>query len=333
MAPRVRRLVEGCIGGPPLRSVDRLLEIGPKMTKRRLQHYVPQFYLRGFVDPNCPDRYEPFVWVYERGRAAPYRRAPKNIAAESHFYSVREGDNKNIEVEERLSILESETAPLWNQLENPTLTLTNTDRRVISEFIACMSNRVPAVRGWTNSVVNDVSKMMLKMLATHYDDLSESQREEIGLSQAALEQAANDGDVRFEASQVVHIRNMLYVIPRLAPIIQEMRWAFLHAAPERIFFTSDRPVVLVNPQVPPGVGGAGFGVKGVEVTLPVSANTCLFLTWDGPVGHVDVREDVIRNVNLRTGRLAHQQAFASTRLRWLSELLSDDEGDEVTPAD
>ena len=239
------------------------------MTQRSHQHYIPQFYLRGFVDPCCPGNYEPSVWVYDRGCATPKRRAPKNIAAELHFYSVSsENGKKDTKVEEMLSLLESNTAPLWGELEDPAQTLSSKAQSIIAEFVACMSSRVPAARTWLNTAVNETSKMILRVLAAHYDDLSENQRQEIGLSQEDMIQVVNDDDLRFESSQSMHVQTMLYVVPRLKPIIQKMKWAFLHSPPQHAFITSDRPVTLVNPRIPLQMGGAGFGVRGVERAGP-----------------------------------------------------------------
>lgn len=303
------------------------------MTERSHQHYIPQFYLRGFVDPCCPKRHEPFVWVYNRGCATPRRRAPKNIAAESHFYSVgRENGKKDTKVEEMLSLLESNTAPLWGELDNPARTLSSNEQSIIAEFVACMSNRVPATRARMNTAVNETSKMMLRVLAAHYDDLSESQRQETGLSREDLIQAVNDDSLRFESSQSMHVQTMLYVVPRLTPIIRQMKWAFLHSPPQHAFITSDQPVTLVNPQIPPQMGGSGFGVRGIEVTLPVSIRVCMLLTWEGPVGHVDIDQNKVSQINRQTASLAHQRAFASAQLSWLGDLFAKNEGDQLRGA-
>lgn len=70
------------------------------------QHYIPQSYLRGFVDPNTPPNEEPYLWVCERECGNPFRRSPKNLAQESYYYSFRdESGELQHEVEKALSAL------------------------------------------------------------------------------------------------------------------------------------------------------------------------------------------------------------------------------------
>ena len=51
------------------------------------QHYIPQFYLREFTDPETPNGYEPYVWVYEHESKRWKKKSPKNIASKLDFYS------------------------------------------------------------------------------------------------------------------------------------------------------------------------------------------------------------------------------------------------------
>lgn len=52
------------------------------------QHYIPQFYLRGFTDPDTPEGYEPCVWVYPLSKRTWRKRGPGNVAAEAEYYTI-----------------------------------------------------------------------------------------------------------------------------------------------------------------------------------------------------------------------------------------------------
>src|SRR5258708_1777763 len=43
-------------------------------------HYVSQFHLKGFTDPNVPKPQEPWLWVGDCATRSIQRRAPKNLA-------------------------------------------------------------------------------------------------------------------------------------------------------------------------------------------------------------------------------------------------------------
>jgi Protein of unknown function (DUF4238) len=42
-------------------------------------HFVPQFYLRGFCDPEVSEGQEPWIWVADFQEQRIERRAPKNV--------------------------------------------------------------------------------------------------------------------------------------------------------------------------------------------------------------------------------------------------------------
>ena len=55
------------------------------------QHWVDRAYLEVWCDPNCPEEWEPFVWVFDATTRKGRRRAPKNIFKEPHMYTMPEG--------------------------------------------------------------------------------------------------------------------------------------------------------------------------------------------------------------------------------------------------
>ncbi len=59
-----------------------------RIAEKRRHHYIPQFYLRGFVDPATPPPQTPYLWVWYKHAAAVDRRAPKNLAWEIGYYAI-----------------------------------------------------------------------------------------------------------------------------------------------------------------------------------------------------------------------------------------------------
>jgi hypothetical protein len=54
-----------------------------RKTKKRRHHYLPEFYLKGFVDSNR----EPYLWIYEKGNMEIRNASPKDAAVLSDYYS------------------------------------------------------------------------------------------------------------------------------------------------------------------------------------------------------------------------------------------------------
>lgn len=295
------------------------------MARRSRQHYVPVFYLRGFVDQTCPTAQEPYLWLYEKGRGNPARRAPKNVAAQVHFYSVEtEEGGRDSTAEELLASIESCAAPIWRRLGDRDLCLTREERAAVGEFVACLATRTPSLRGAINQSIDRMARSVIEVTEAHYDELTDTQREEIGLSRAELRDACEPGRFRFEAGQGLQVGTMLSLVPPIARMMCDMKWAILHSPPDCLYVTSDAPVALANPTLPPSwPGGVGFAQPGVEVTLPVNARLALLFSWDGMDGHHDAQKGTVMEINLRTVKSAVKGVYAPARLQWLDALFAE----------
>jgi hypothetical protein len=62
------------------------------MSGKRLHHYIPQFYLRGFTDPSAAVGMTPWLWVRHKESSSVVRKAPKNLAAEIGYYTIETAD-------------------------------------------------------------------------------------------------------------------------------------------------------------------------------------------------------------------------------------------------
>jgi hypothetical protein len=292
------------------------------MSKKARQHYIPVFYLMGFVDEACPPGQEPYLWVYQKGRTAPFRRAPRNVAARLHFYSVVTAEhNQDLVAEELLSSIESRAARAWRRLSDGTLRLSKEARGDVATFVASLAVRTPRIRAAINAPMDGVARRVIELTLAHYDELTGAQRDAIELSRAQLQHACAPGMFRFEASRPLQVGAMLSVIPGIARMVYDMQWAVLHSSEEHPFVTCDSPVVLVNPCLPSSwPGGAWFSQPGVEITLPIEAHSAMLLTWEGAETHRDLPPRGTAEINLRTVRAAANQVYAPGELQWLDDL-------------
>lgn len=80
------------------------------MSDPKKQHYVPQCYLREFVDPHTPAGYEPYVWIFSKDGKSKEKRAPKNLFHETDLYTLNIEGDKHYAIERSLSALEGEYA-------------------------------------------------------------------------------------------------------------------------------------------------------------------------------------------------------------------------------
>jgi len=98
-----------CSGGLQLRMILTILvsavsqSLRISMSDAKKQHYVPQFYLREFLDPNTPLGQDPYVWVFAKDGKKKQRRAPKNILWKTELYTLDVEGAKRYELEQALS--------------------------------------------------------------------------------------------------------------------------------------------------------------------------------------------------------------------------------------
>ncbi len=53
------------------------------------QHYVPRSYLKAWLDPACPPKQTPYVWIFEKDQRTGRRKSPEKILRETDMYTIR----------------------------------------------------------------------------------------------------------------------------------------------------------------------------------------------------------------------------------------------------
>lgn len=283
---------------------------------KKAHHYIPEFYLRLFVDPV----HAPNLWRYERGQAEPKRLPPETIAVQSHYYAVPtpEGGKDQI-VEEMLSQLESAAAPVIKSLVNdPGRALSPDERGALAAFTASMLTRVPFFRGMIEDFTAEVVGKTARMVASdprRFEALMRRVEQETGRPvdipvEKVREFLLDRERYEIKTSPVASLETMVEVTPEFVPIIADMNWAVLTPPGGYVFVTSDTPVVLVNPALQGSPYGPGLLQESVEVTFPMAPKACLAATWTGPTGHVPLTRKSARQINLRTILAAQRYVFS-----------------------
>ena len=110
------------------------------------QHYLPRFYLQGFIDPDGPRGHTPFVWVYRKAERRWKKRSPKKLGRRTDMYSfASESRDRDDRVEKAIAANEGEMAQLLRNKIEKRAPLSIADRRIAVLFAALMLQRVPAL--------------------------------------------------------------------------------------------------------------------------------------------------------------------------------------------
>jgi hypothetical protein len=268
------------------------------------QHYLPQFYLKEFTDPETPEGQEPYLWIYEYEFKKWKKRAPKNVASKPDFYTlIEKGGKRRDEIEEALAIVEGKTASIYREKIRKRGSLTEEEKGFIASFVAFMITRVPSFHKTINSWVADVVKTMMSMYQDRpqaFERLKKQFEKEKGEKLPADLDAKSLDPSRYKikTSKGLILRTMIGPLLDVSIILYNMSWTFLHTSDEAAFITSDCPFSMWNPKAQAPWFGHGLAHKDIEVSLPFSKKICLLASWkERTRQHLDVPPHAVELVN------------------------------------
>lgn len=303
--------------------------------EHKSQHYVPRAYLAGFVDPETPDHHTPYLWVYEADKDAPYRKAPKNVAEESFYYSFQdERGELQHDMEEGLSNIEGAGIEVLRALvdgRNPN-DLTRQQRIDLAVFLGFMAGRVPARRDHIEAQVGEFADLVMRVAAsrreyfhrTFREAMAERDREWTEEEVEAHRQRVLAGDTaEFQGTPATSLGMMIEMAPVEGQYVLEFPWRVLETPEGEAFLTSDNPLVKVSTERLPGFLGqaTGWETPWMEATFPLGPSACLLISQHHPPGREVLSEDRVREVNYRTAAHAADEVYASGE-RPLEEVFS-----------
>jgi len=279
------------------------------MGKKRRHHYVPEFYLKGFIDPAD----KPYIWIYEKGNPKIKKATTKDIAIKKYYYSYRtpEGDKDSETVENFLAEIERKVAPIFKKIKHHK-TLSDEERWLFSAFLASMMTRVPAFRNSTEKAIGNLVKRIGPIIA-----YKESKK----IAERLL---SGDYTIEVEVSPIFSLAMIPLSVRDFAPIFYKMTWSFFQATKNCKFITSDNPLYFYDPtynrKSPYGVG---LIFKNIEVVFPISQELIFLGTWGRwQEGYTPIVLDkTIEEINRKTVIFALRFVYSSRKSENLNNLV------------
>ena len=222
--------------------------------KIKVEHYVPQFYLKYFVAQEKGNR----LYCFDKRTMRIFLVNIRNVACESSFYDSREDIHQG--VEKGLSKLETLfDSAMRNLLDTEDIDcLSSLDRLHISYFIAVQELRTSEFRTRLLAYFRGLREGIAKQLGT----LESSQQQE-------LERLCTE-----EGTKSMHL-SLLEDVPEFAEILFSMNWMLLINQTSIPYYTSDNPVNRYNPIDRRPRGNLGLLCKGIEIHFPISPKITL----------------------------------------------------------
>jgi len=226
-------------------------------------HYVPRFYLEGFVDPSLSQGDRPMhsVWLYRRNKR-PRHVSIRKVGGEPGFYRHEAGD-----FEPQLMRRESEWAVLLAKLLKDKR-LVGSDRLEFSRFIGAMGTRVPHFYDMTHAIASHLDEYIA--LRARDDKDAERIREQLTASNLLPPKLTKQWmltEILETGTDYMH------------HVYDQMNWLVVETGGDDDYVvTSDTPVSLTDPHGPEfTTTGMRFSVD-TEMTLPLDRKHVLFGT-------------------------------------------------------
>jgi uncharacterized protein DUF4238 len=270
------------------------------------QHWIPISYLSAWCDPNTPEGQTPYVWIFSKDGKTSQRKAPKNIFFESEMYTIYRSDgSRDLKLEQALNHLETCFAWIKRDKFSCKLVLSETEKFLLYHFVATMRARTVAQRDHQKKHWGEVLQMM-DSLAEQWLGSSKTPSKPISNSPKTT---ANKRSISHE--QVRELANQP-LQQTIAPMVRaqvtnymSMSMAIICTKTKPGFISSDAPLVWYDPcstkrSFP--YNSPGLIYDTIEVTLPISPQQLLFISWnDNLEGYIDIDDEIqIDRLNLRT---------------------------------
>ncbi len=274
---------------------------------KKKHHFVPQFYLRQFATLEPAEE----IWTYDMEAGVSRGTTVQNTAFEKYLYSVPLEDGTRLDdLEDVIANIESKAAPVLEKLTTGQK-VGDQERADFASFMAIMYVRTDVFRHQYAQIM--IGELQLKLYATAIHDgsfenfIEKYQRDKGSLSAEEIEtmrhEMLNPQGFTVSVDKASTLRALKFH-DRLVRIFYDMHWSLLKAKEPRYFITSDNPVIFEVPERyrHPFYGGGLLDDK-VELTFPLSPDTCLLATWqENPPARVVVNAKVVRSLNrLRAG--------------------------------
>jgi len=270
------------------------------------QHFIPQYYLKGFCNPLKPSG----IWVYEKGKERFFITSIKSTANEKLRWPE--------EVEKYLA----------NEIENPANSIldkirnhqqiTTDDKNVLSAYMVVMYQRV-------DEGLKRRKELAPKVVEETFDHLNKAilgLMNEYPSKSSNLEKSLKElQELKPKYQKEMPKELWFFGITPDTPlqvrfIMRDMTWIFLTTNKSHPFLTNDNPIFFFKDK--------GIGNPQSEITFPISSTIALWATWNQKAaeGYMPAKENVIKEINRRTASIATRWVYGSIEEEWVVSLVN-----------
>ncbi len=222
----------------------------------KLQHYVPQFYLRNFATKAKKGH---LICCFDKTTLKVFKPNIKNVAGQTKFYDFTDSSGVEVSIDESFSDIEAVTSrALQSLIENPRISTLLPHKKILAQFFAIQDSRTQVFRDAQNDLVKDINQRL-------------------GKDGFSLPIPTKDEEKEFQA------RFLIDTAADIANVLLGMKWILLMNKTNKPFWTSDNPIFKHNPIKSDLRGNLGLMCEGIQVHIPISPQLVIVIC--DPVGY------------------------------------------------
>lgn len=291
-------------------------------TDAKKHHWVPRCYLRNFiVSPKIES-----VYMYQNNKET-INVGIDNVAAQNNLYTFTDKTTgeKTKRVETMFGIIEGAASPVLEKIiRQQNLNLTANEKGALVQFTAFLITRGPSFSDWLKNMTAEHHKWEMKFLAEHPDTMRErfneagipfDNEEEFEKTRQALldfdkhikiEMKGGEGGLFKQAAEMAMDFAEMFSIGK--------SWHLLIVDCDRVFVTSDNPVVVqktrnVHPHM---ASGYGYGT----IFLTISPKICFVMRNQALLQEViKVGRKEVDYINQSIIKNTHRQVYSNLKSR------------------
>ncbi len=286
----------------------------------RNHHYIPQFYLKGFLDPCDPKKQ---IHVIEKNARRHFPTNPRNVGSKRDFNRVEIPGLPDDDAERRVfGLIDREAAKALKYIADNGKLPTDTEMRNLIYFVAVLPSHNPYIRDILINAETELHKQRMKSLVSSRE-MYESEMQRVHPSGPKVPYEVMKQFVEEERYTIkitfppgYHMGHELKAIQEIVfPLFSRMQWSLLIAETGTSnFVCSDRPVVLFNIIEPPYLQYSSIApteptVTDIELTMPLNLRMALNATFKDPSAIAIVDERIVAGINERTILAAERQIY------------------------
>jgi hypothetical protein len=303
-----------------------------KRAEAKIQHYVPQYYLRSFIDAKEQ------LYVVDRQRGKFFRVPTKKVGGELYFNLINAKGLDPFAVEKALAELEGIVAPALERVKAAKSLADEKDRSAIMNLIASVTLRNPKQRESISEIVNRGGQLMAaagvatKARFDEYVSAMKAEGKQVGETYEEMKELVAKTPGTFRPTREYLIFTEARVHDHLVRRYEGRRWQFVVASDgSGGFVTSDHPVcVRWSDDQDHGNLSPGLAVPGTEVIFPLSPQLALRGRFEGEENVLETDRSTVAGINSLLISNAHNQVYAQDALFYYKRDPSQEVGSGAT---